>query len=106
MAVLQSNDQEIKNIIQQHSKVLIKFYADWCGTCKLMAPKFNRIAEEQAYSDITFVDINAEQNPEIRKIVGVSNLPFFAAFKNGQLIEADFSSKEEYVRQLAEKLNQ
>ena len=104
MAVIQANDQEIKNILASQPKALVKFYADWCGTCKLIAPKFNKIAAEENYSDIAFVDINAEENPEIRKAVGVSNLPFFAAFKNGELLEADFSAKEEYIRELAEKL--
>jgi thiol-disulfide isomerase/thioredoxin len=106
MTVIKSNDQEIKNTLASKSKVLVKFYADWCGSCKLIAPKFNRIAAEENYADITFLDINAEENPEIRKAVGVSNLPFFAAFKNGELLEGDSSSKEEYIRELAEKLKQ
>ena len=102
MAVIQTNDQEFKSYLNEHDKLAVKFFANWCGTCKLLAPKFRRISEEEDFNDVTFLDINAEENPEARKWAGVSNLPFFAVVKNGEIIQKDYTGKEEGIRQLLE----
>lgn len=83
--------------------VAVKYYADWCGSCKLFAPKFRRISDEEGYADIEFLDVNAEQNEKARKLAGVDNLPFLAVFKDGQLIEGSATSKEDYFRTMIEK---
>jgi thioredoxin 1 len=102
MAVQNSSDSDFQNLLASNSRVVVKFYADWCGACKLFAPKFKRISEEADLADVVFVDVNAEQNPETRKLAGVTNLPFLAAFKNGELVEGSPGSKEEYLRKLIE----
>ena len=104
MAVILSTDQDFGTLLTDHEKVIVKDYADWCGSCKLFAPKFRRISEEEAYAGITFLDVNAEENPEARKAAGVDNLPFFATFKNGQLLKASSGSKEEFVKGLLDEL--
>jgi len=100
MAVSTSNDQEFTNAISQNPKVVVKYYADWCGSCKLIAPKFTKLSNEEQFQDVTFLEINAETNPEARKIAGVTNLPFFATFKDGTLVEADFTAKIEGVSEM------
>lgn len=99
------SDQEFGEIINSNDKVVVKFYADWCGNCRLFAPKFRKMSEKDEYSNITFLDVNAEQSPEARKLAGVSNLPFFATFKGGKLLSTDFTSKEEVVERLIKSLN-
>ncbi|TNE81815.1 MAG: thioredoxin [Bacteroidetes bacterium] len=98
-------DQEFNEIINSSDKVVVKFYADWCGNCRLFAPKFRKMSDKDEYQDITFLDVNAEESPEARKLAGVSNLPFFATFKNGELVSSDFTSKEEIVERLIQTLN-
>jgi thiol-disulfide isomerase/thioredoxin len=100
MALTLATDQNFKQLLQDNSLVLVKYYADWCGNCKLIAPKVRRISEEEQYASIAFVDINAEENPEARKTAGVDNLPFFAAFKNGELVGGSAASKIEFVQEL------
>jgi hypothetical protein len=51
---------------------------------------------------VVFLDVNAEDNPVARKLGGVDNLPFFAVFKNGELVEGVATSKED---KLVEMLN-
>ncbi len=55
---------------------------------------------------MVFLEIDAEHNPEARKLAGVTNLPFFATFKDGQLVKADFTSKVENVQAMAAELTQ
>lgn len=97
MALIQATDSTFNELLSQNDKVVIKYYADWCGSCKLFAPKFRRLSDDIRFEGVTFLDINAEQNPEARKLAGVNNLPFFAVFKNGKLIQGEATSKEDNV---------
>ena len=105
MAVIQASDSDFSTILAQNEKVVVKYYADWCGNCRLFTPKFKRIATNEQYQDIAFVDVNAELSPEARKAANVTNLPFFAVFKNGTLLDTIAASKEEAVLNLINKLN-
>jgi thioredoxin 1 len=104
MAIIKSTDTDFNDFIKQNDKVVVKYFADWCGSCKLFAPKFRRLSEDERFADVTFLDVNAEQNAEARKIAGVSNLPFFAVFKGGELVDTVSSSKEDSVVELIEKI--
>lgn len=97
MALIQATDQNFNQLLQDNELVLVKFYADWCGNCKLIAPKIRRISDSEEYAQVTFLDINAEEQPAARKAAGVDNLPFFAAFKGGQLVKGSAASKLEFV---------
>ncbi len=102
--VVKVNDVEFAEKLKSEEKLIVKFYADWCGSCRLFAPKFTKLSNNEAYTGITFLDINAEENPEARKLAGVNNLPFFATFKNGQIVKADNTSKEENVDAMIKEL--
>lgn len=104
MAVTKITDTEFEERVKNQSKVVIKYYADWCGSCKLFAPKFNRLSNDERFTDVTFLDVNAEISPQARKAAGVTNLPYFAVFKNGELVEAVATSKEEAVVELINKI--
>lgn len=104
MAVALVSDKDFKDQLSLSEKTVVKYFADWCGSCKLFAPKFKRLSNEDRFADISFLEVNAEENPEARKMAGVSNLPYFAVFKNEEFVDAIASAKEEAVVGLIEKL--
>lgn len=103
MSVTKASDTDFRQILDTTEKVVVKYYADWCGNCRLFSPKFKRLAE--THEGIAFLDVNAETSPEARKLAGVTNLPFFAVFRNGELLETVAASKEEAVAALISRLN-
>jgi thioredoxin 1 len=103
MSVTKATDADFQQLLQDNEKVVVKYYADWCGNCRLFSPKFKRLAEQN--EGITFLDVNAETSPEARKLASVTNLPFFAVFRNGELVDTVAASKEEAVASLISRLN-
>jgi thiol-disulfide isomerase/thioredoxin len=104
MAVTMLTDDDFKNTLSGSERVVIKYFADWCGSCKLFAPKYKRLSGDERFANIAFAEVNAELSPEARKAGGVDNLPFIATFKNGQLLKGESTSKEEFVVQMLDKL--
>jgi thiol-disulfide isomerase/thioredoxin len=100
MAVETCTDESFSELLNQGGAIAVKFYADWCGSCKLFSPKFRRMSEDEAYSGIRFVEINAEENPESRRLAGVDNLPFIAVFNQGICVQGFATSKEEKVLEM------
>ena len=105
MPVTKATDTDFHQIIESNEKVVVKYYADWCGNCRLFSPKFKRMAEALEDQGIKFLDVNAETSPEARKLASVTNLPFFAVFRNGELLDTVAASKEEAVAALISRLN-
>jgi thiol-disulfide isomerase/thioredoxin len=104
MAVHLTTDADFENTLSQQPLVVVKYFADWCGNCKLFAPKYRRVSEEEEFQGVAFLDVDAENNPIARKAAHVDNLPYLAVFKNGVFLEGAASSKEEYLRELLTKL--
>lgn len=104
MAVEKITDEVWDANVSGNEKVIIKYYADWCGSCKLFAPKYKRLSNDERFKGVSFLEVNAEENEMARAAAGVDNLPFFAIFKNGKLVEGTATSKEEKVVELIEKL--
>lgn len=104
MAVEILTDDNFKNTISSYNKTIVKYYAGWCGSCRLFAPKFKRLSNDERFKNISFVDVDAEKNPDARKLGGVTNLPFFAVFNGDQLIDSVATNKEETVLELLDKI--
>jgi thioredoxin 1 len=99
-----STDATFETQLKENKTIIVKYFADWCGSCKLFSPKFKRHAADENNSDILFLDINAEENEKARKLGGVDNLPYIATFKNGVLLEGTATSKEEYLQKMIDDL--
>lgn len=105
MSVQQVDDAAFQEQLKAHDKVVVKYYADWCGSCRLFSPKFKRLSDDERFGAVTFLDVNAEKSPEARKLAGVDSLPFFAVFQGGELVEGSATSKEEKVVEMLESIN-
>ncbi|CAN5321050.1 thioredoxin family protein [soil metagenome] len=105
MSVITASDADFDTLLNENGKVIVKYYADWCGSCRLFTPKFKRLSEDERFKDVTFLEVNAEKSPKARKLANVDSLPFIAVFKNGELVEGASTSKEDYVTGMMDKLN-
>lgn len=100
--VLELEQDNLQEVITQNEKVAVQFSASWCGNCRIMKPKFKKMATEK--EDIAFVIVDAEKFPESRKLANVSNLPTFAIFNNGALVDETQTNKAEVLAELVNKL--
>ncbi|MFD2743158.1 MULTISPECIES: thioredoxin family protein [Sphingobacterium] len=83
--MLQELDTDnLQEIVNNHDTVLVQFSASWCGNCRIMKPKFKKLSGEN--ENVAFVIVDAEKFPESRKLANVDNLPTFAAFSDGKLV--------------------
>ncbi len=105
MAVTVLDDSNFNDTLNNNKKTIVKYFAGWCGSCRLFAPKYKRLSDDERFSDIEFVDVDAEKNPSARKMANVTNLPFFAVFEGDKLIDTASTNKEEMVLELLSKLN-
>lgn len=89
--------------------VVIDFYADWCGPCKMIAPKYAKLAEK--YPNIGFYKLNSDKNEtaKICEICEISALPTFCFFKGGKyltkMVGANDSNLENIIIQNLPKNN-
>lgn len=73
-------DQEV---LQAGKTVLVDFYADWCGPCKMMAPVVEELAGEEPR--VKVCKINIDEEMAVAQKYGVMSIPTFIAFKNGEV---------------------
>lgn len=89
------NTDSLDKEIEQNDKVLVQFSASWCGNCRIMKPKFKKMSVEN--ENIHFLMVDAEKNPNSRKLADVSNLPTFAFFNKGKLINEVQTNKADLL---------
>jgi len=80
----QSNFDEIVN--QSEKPVVIDFWAEWCGPCRMIAPIIEELAEE--YKDkIIVCKLNVDENPELTSKFFIRNIPTVLFIKNGEIVD-------------------
>ena len=91
----------LQDEVQKNKTVLVQYSAGWCGNCRIMKPRFKRLANE--HEEITFIVIDAEKNPLSRQLATVDNLPTFAAFKDGKLVNQVQTNKPEVLKSFVDE---
>ncbi|MCY1541637.1 thioredoxin [compost metagenome] len=82
---------------------MVQYGASWCGNCRIMKPKFKKLASE--HEEVAFLMVDAEKFPASRKLANVDNLPTFAAFEGGVLIDQVQTNKAELLNDLFTKIS-
>lgn len=88
--------------IKGQPRLFIRFHASWCGVCKLLAPHVNSLKADEALSDVTFIDVDVEEYLDVKQAFKINDLPYFAGFKDGKLIEEFATAKKDKVSELAQ----
>ncbi len=70
-----------KEVLQSPVPVLVDFYADWCGPCRMLRPTLEELSDER--SDIAVAAINIDEHPELADEYDISSIPCVILFKNG-----------------------
>lgn len=96
-------EDNLQDLVTTNNKVVVQYSASWCGNCRIMKPKFKKLASENGA--ITFVLVDAENSPESRKLANVSNLPTFATFVNGELVNQTQTNKAEVLAELVTEIS-
>lgn len=100
--LLELEDDNLDVVVANNQTVMVQFSAGWCGNCRLMKPKFKRLSAEN--EQIAFILVDAEKFPNSRKLASVTNLPTFASFKNGVLVNQVQTNKEDLLKGLLNEI--
>lgn len=92
----------LDQIIKDNETVVVQYSATWCGNCRIMKPKFKKLATEN--ESVAFVIADAEKFPESRKLANVDNLPTFATFKNGAFVNQTQTNKFDVLKDLVNEV--
>nr|2YNX_A Chain A, LACA THIOREDOXIN [synthetic construct]2YNX_B Chain B, LACA THIOREDOXIN [synthetic construct] len=87
MSVVQLNDENFDEVIKKNNKVVVvDFWAEWCGPCRMIAPIIEELAKEYA-GKVVFGKLNVDENPEIAAKYGIMSIPTLLFFKNGKVVD-------------------
>lgn len=95
-------EDNLEQIVAGNKTVVVQYAATWCGNCRIMKPKFKKLATENP--DAVFVIADAEKFPNTRKLATVDNLPTFATFKAGAFVNQVQTNKFEILKDLVNEV--
>ena len=85
MSVVYVNQENFSGTINTDKTVLLDFYADWCGPCRMVAPLLDEIATE--HPEYLVCKINVDKEPELAQQFGVVSIPTLVVMKNGSVVQ-------------------
>lgn len=79
-----TGDNFQEEVLKSNKPVLIDFYADWCGPCRMMSPIIDQIAEEMP-DEIKVGKVNVDENQELAMEYGIMSIPTIVIMENGEV---------------------
>ena len=80
-----------EKVLKNDKPVLVDFWAEWCGPCRMIAPILEEIAATQDKLDI--VKLNTDENPEITAAYRITSIPALKVFSNGEVVKEIIGAK-------------
>ncbi len=84
MSVIKVTKDNFEELKSGEKTLLLDFYADWCGPCRMVSPIVDEIADER--EDIAVGKINVDEEPSLAEAFGVMSIPTLVVMKNGEVV--------------------
>ena len=92
MSIININKSNFDSeVVKSDKKVLVDFWAPWCGPCRMLLPTIEEIAEER--DDIKVCKINVDDESELAASFGIMSIPTLMVFENGKVIKKSLGAK-------------
>jgi len=89
--------------VKDHEKVIVKFYGDWCGFCKLITPDYKKLSEE--YGDkVKFLEVELTKNQDLAKEHDIRGVPAFVSFEKGSKTNSFSGANKQKLEETVKKL--
>lgn len=98
---IELNDSNFDQVVKSDKPVLVDFWAEWCGPCKMIGPLVEELAGEYEGKAV-IAKLNVDENPDVTARYGIRNIPTLLVFKNGQIVDKQVGAVPKSV--LAQKL--
>ncbi|XP_072019223.1 uncharacterized protein [Amphiura filiformis] len=104
--LVEGDDEEYRNMVKTSDKlIIVDFFAEWCGPCKMIGPKFKDMASD--FPNCIFVKVDVDEFEDIAEEQGINCMPTFVFFRKGEKIEvfsgANDKKLKEKIKELASK---
>ena len=93
---LEFTDGNIKEIIESGKPVVIDFWAEWCGPCRMVGPVVEELAK-QYDGKVVIGKMDVDENTETPETYGIRNIPTILFFKDGQLVDKQIGATQKSV---------
>jgi len=101
MSAIKINKDNFESVKSSDKPVLLDFYADWCGPCRMVSPLVDQIADEKP--DVIVGKINVDNEPELAQMFGVFSIPTLVVLKDGKVVNKSAGARPK--AQILEMLN-
>lgn len=98
---MELTDSNFDQVIKSDKPVLVDFWAEWCGPCKMIGPVVEELASDYEGKAVV-AKLNVDENPQVTARFGVRSIPTLLVFKNGQIVDKQIGAVPKSV--LASKL--
>ena len=102
MSVVNVSDANYKEVLAAGQPVVLDFWAEWCGPCRMVSPIIDELAEEYA-GRITVGKVNVDENDTVVAEYGIRNIPTVLFFKDGQVVDKQVGAAQKNA--FVEKMN-